>query len=165
MKLIQSEILETFTYKEGNLFWRIKPRQGVHIEDKVGYTTKRGHTIVRYKKINYKLHQLIFLYFKGYLPKLLDHIDGNPSNNQIENLRECTPNQNQWNRKLSYNNTSGHKGLIFHKRSKKWGSAIYVNCKRIWLGTFITKEEAAKAYNQAAIHYFEEFAKLNEVSL
>jgi len=63
---------------------------------------------------------LIFLYHHGYLPKFVDHIDGNKKNNRIENLREATKSQNAMNQKVSTRNTSGIKGVMWHKRDKKW---------------------------------------------
>lgn len=65
------------------------------------------------------------------------------------------------NRKISINNKSGYRGVSWFPKMNKWRSFIYFNKKQIYLGSYITKEEAAKAYDEAAKKYFGEFAKLN----
>lgn len=92
----------------------------------------------------------------------VDHIDGNPLNNQRSNLRVVTHAQNQKNLKIPRHNTSGYKGVYWDKVRQKWIAAIHSG-KTINLGGFITKEEAAKRYNEAAIERFGEFARLNNV--
>lgn len=101
----------------------------------------------------------------------VDHIDGNGLNNQRSNLRICTRSQNIANSKLRKDNTTGYKGVSWFVGSKhpngvwkskpNWTARIGVNGKRITVGYFTTKEEAAKAYNEAALKYHGEFAKLN----
>jgi len=94
-----------------------------------------------------------------------DHVDGNGLNNQEDNLRLATASQQAMNRKRRNDNTSGYKGVSLHSRLQRWGASIGISGKRIHLGYFDTAEEAALAYNQAAIQYFGEFAKLNNVPL
>lgn len=90
-----------------------------------------------------------------------DHKDGNGLNNLRSNLRIATPLQNA--RNLSCRNPLGLKGIGYSPRHKKYRARIRNNGKLIGLGFFKTKIEAAKAYNQAAIKYFGEFAKLNPI--
>ena len=66
------------------------------------------------------VHQVVFLMHKGYLPKIVDHIDGNIQNNAIENLREATKSQNSYNQKLRVNNKSGHRCVFWHKHHQAW---------------------------------------------
>jgi hypothetical protein len=89
----------------------------------------------------------------------IDHIDGNSSNNRIENLRGVTGSQNQWNRKKSVNNTSGIKGINWDKQKSKWVSRVMVNYKSIFLGRFDTLEEATVAVENAREKYHGEFAR------
>ena len=96
---------------------------------------------------------------------IVDHKDGNGLNNQKSNLRVVTNVQNAQNASLRKDNKSGYKGVTLDKRygrSDRWKSNIGVNKKLIYLGTFYTKEEAAQAYNIAAVKYFGEFARLNK---
>ena len=108
-----------------------------------------------------KLHQLIFQILNQEVPDgyEIDHKDGDKLNNLDDNLRICTHTDNMKNKKKYKNNTSGFTGVTWHKRDKKWEA----NIKQEYLGHFNTKEEAARAYNAAAIKYFGEFAVLNEV--
>lgn len=93
----------------------------------------------------------------------VDHKDRNKLNNRKENLRKCSHLENCRNRDILPNNTSGYKGVHWSKRNKKWVSGITLNGKLIYLGLFINKEDAAKAYNEAAIKYSGEFAVLNTI--
>lgn len=116
---------------------------------------------------------------KGVYPKVLmhryildapkgtqvDHINGNKLDNRRENLRLANASTNKANDGMRSTNTSGYKGVVFAKARKHlptpWAAQIKVNYKTIGLGYFATKEEAALAYNEAAVKYFGEFAKLN----
>ncbi len=69
--------------------------------------------------------------------------------------------ENSRSQKTRSNNTSGYKGVYWEKQLKKWRARIKVNYQGVHLGVFSDKEEAAKAYNAAALEYFGEFAKLN----
>jgi hypothetical protein len=103
------------------------------------------------------MHRLIMPDAAGKHIDHIDHIDGNGLNNQRSNLRTCTQAQNAMNRRLASNNTSGFKGVIWDKSTNKWR----VNVKRIRVGYFTCLIKAARAYDQAAIKHFGEFAKLN----
>lgn len=87
-----------------------------------------------------------------------DHRDGNGLNNQRENLRRCSPVQNEGNSKMKRTNTSGVKGVWWSKHRRKWAACICINYKTVHLGAFEDKEIAAQAYRSAAIKRFGEFA-------
>lgn len=92
----------------------------------------------------------------------VDHINGSGLDNRKENLRICTHSQNHMNSRRQSNNTSGYKGVCFYKRVKKWIAYIKYNKKRVHLGYFNAREDAALAYNEAARKYHGEFARLNK---
>lgn len=92
---------------------------------------------------------------------MIDHINGNPGDSRIENLREATPSQNQQNKKVNCTNVSGFKGAVYHPQKMKWQGRIHINKKKVSLGYFNTAEEAHEAYKKAAIDLFGEFARFN----
>jgi len=91
----------------------------------------------------------------------VDHIDMNGLNNQRFNLRVATHQENAFNQNKYKNNTSGHKGVDWYKPYQKWRTRIMVNGKNIHLGYFDDIDDAARAYNKAAMQHFGEFARLN----
>lgn len=94
---------------------------------------------------------------------IVDHIDGNGLNNQKSNLRICTHRENLRNSKLSSKNTTGFKGVYYHKPTNKFMAYIRLNYKLHYLGLYKTSEEAAKARNLKAKELHGEFAYLNKV--
>jgi hypothetical protein len=124
---------------------------------KAGYVDKRGYLFIRINYFLYSAHRLAWLYVYGSFPKMIDHINGNRQDNRIENLRECTDSQNQGNSKRSKNNTTGYKGVSLHKGTGKYTAEITYNNKKIYLGLFLTPEEAHDTYCKKASELFEEF--------
>lgn len=92
---------------------------------------------------------------------IIDHIDGEKTNNLQSNLRVTTNNINQANAKLHKSNTTGFKGVSIKR--EKYRAYIKYNAKQIHLGVFKTKKEAAKAYNKKALELFGERIILNNV--
>lgn len=92
---------------------------------------------------------------------IIDHLNGNGLDNRRENLRFCTQSENQRNRGADVDNTSGYKGVTWHKVKKKWMAQIKVNKKNTYLGLYSDPAEAARAYDAAAIELHGEFACLN----
>ncbi len=90
---------------------------------------------------------------------LTDHADGNGLNNRRANLRDATPSDNAKNRRRQANNTSGFKGVAFHKRIGLWQARIGTNRKRVHLGYYATPEEAHAHYLAASKDIHGQFAR------
>jgi hypothetical protein len=93
----------------------------------------------------------------------IDHRDHNGLNNQKSNLRIASPAENARHARISKRNSSGYKGVCFHKGQQKFNARIRVDRKLIQIGSFDRAVDAASAYNDAALQYFGEFAVLNIV--
>lgn len=90
----------------------------------------------------------------------VDHINGDTLDNRKSNLRVCSHSENMFNRKINKNNTSGYKGVSWIKDKNCWKTEINYKGKRI-RKHFKTKIDAAKFYNESALKYFGNFARLN----
>lgn len=93
-----------------------------------------------------------------------DHINHNTLDNRQANLRICTRQQNEMNRKPNQNTTSQFKGVCWDKARRRWRALIYLNGVSKHLGFFNEEKDAALAYNEAAKKYFGEFAYLNKIA-
>ena len=93
--------------------------------------------------------------------KIVDHANMNTLDNRKVNLRVCTKAQNQANHKLNKLNTSGYNGVTWNKRRNMWQSQISIKNENKVIGNFFGKEEAALAFNFAAIQYRGKFSRLN----
>jgi len=94
-------------------------------------------------------------------PREGDHINHNTLDNRRENLRKCTHFQNTRNTKIRSDNSSGFKGVSFHKVTDKWAAYGCVQGKIKHLGLFDSREDAARAYDTYAKMFYGEFATLN----
>lgn len=94
--------------------------------------------------------------------QIVDHRNHDTLDYRKENLRACTHAENTRHGRIRKNNSSGFKGVSFHKGAGKWMAYIrYLSTGRTYLGLFLTAEDAAKAYDEAAKVHHGEFAKLN----
>jgi hypothetical protein len=91
--------------------------------------------------------------------EVVDHKDCNPINNRWDNLRSCSSSENQHNRLLSINNTSGTKGVCFHKKYKMWNVQLNVKGKRLYLGSFVDFELAELVVTEAREFYHGAYAR------
>lgn len=116
---------------------------------------KLGYIRIRINKKLHLLHRVIYKYFNPDWDitfsnnNLIDHIDINPLNNKIENLRLATRSQNNRNIKKRENCSSKYHGVNWHKYNKKWCASIHINNKLKHLGYFINEEEAYECYKKA----------------
>ena len=112
--------------------------------------------------INVWMHRQI-LGLEMFNKKVADHIDGNGLNNQRLNLRKCTKQQNNFNRKKGLGRYR-YKGIAWNSKYKKWEACLNKSGKCIFLGFFDSENEAGGAYNRGAIYHFGEFANLNIIN-
>ena len=135
-------------------------RRNVHIGDVVGSHDRQGYLITTLFKKPVKLHRLAWALTYGEWPRgMIDHINGNTSDNRIENLRVVNNGQNKQNTFPPSTNTSGYLGVSFHKKSGKWAANIKIDGKMKYLGIHETPELASEAYKKAKA----EFHPFNEV--
>ncbi len=130
--------------------------------DKEAFTSDSG-TGYRVGSIRgriYKAHRVIWAMNYGAWPiDDLDHINLKKSDNRIENLRDANASENASNRSLDAKNTSGFKGVSWHKQRLKWYATITCNGKAHSLGLHSTREDAHAAYCEAAKRLHGEFAR------
>ena len=113
----------------------------------------------------YKLMHVMIMEAEGVIcsnNEEIDHINGKPNDNRVENLRVTTHGENMKNVKLPSNNTSGYKGVYYSKQERKWKAFVRVNKKQKHLGTFSTKEEAIVARQKAENEYYGEYKRKEE---
>lgn len=114
----------------------------------VGCVNSRGYLLVWVMSKSFRVHRIIWLMSTGEMPKdQIDHINGNPLDNRLVNLREATHAENQKNRGKQHNNKIGYKGVSSKGSSKNpYLAKITLNGKQIYIGYFPTPELAHQAY-------------------
>lgn len=138
---------------EGRLYWKCKPRSGVNVSrSRIGEQITRmgnGYFVVGIDGNVYRVHRIVWALFNDQDPGnfQVDHINGDKTDNRPSNLRLCSNGQNQLNAKIRSNNKSGIKGV--HFSPLKNGGSWHATYKGKKLGSFFTKEEAAKAVADA----------------
>jgi hypothetical protein len=151
----------------GKLYWL--ERNQSHFKDvralKVHRTSKAGKVAGCFDKstgylvigINYKIlyaHRLAWLLTHGTWPSgMIDHINGDKTDNRLENLRSVSQFENAKNARLSRNNKSGTPGVSLDKRSGKWRARIMSNYREVYARSFSTKDEAIAARKEAQVNY------------
>lgn len=171
----QSELHRALEYfpETGLFIWRHRPEMGARWNTR--YAGRQAGSlrasdppvwVISYKrngrKFQYVAHRIAWAYVHGDFPAdvILDHININPLDNRIANLRIATREGNGANRHRLSSNTSGYKGVTYRKRDRKWYACVGVgSSKKRHLGSFDTAEEAHAAYVEAAIKQYGEFAR------
>ena len=131
-KLTQERLKELLHYNSetGVLVWKVDRNGTKGIKSIAGNLKPDGYIQVMVDGKNYKVHRLIWLYIYGYFPEHgVDHINRNPGDNRIENLREASNQCNLRNTGNFITNTSGVKGVCWDKQHQKWHVYIRINGK------------------------------------
>lgn len=155
--------LLSYDPESGLLTWLKKPNRNIVVGSYAGYASKEGYVKVGINGKKLLAHRLAWLYMTGSLPdKSLDHINGRRGDNRWANLRLADIYQQAHNVGLRKSNSTGRKGVY---RNGGWYVAS-IRCGGsdvIRLGSFETLDEAAHAYNKAAIRLHGDFARLNPI--
>lgn len=157
------EIRNRFGYLDGRLFIKYSGQWKGTVGADPGTERKDGRKIIQIKNKRFFYHQIVWLLHNEALPESIDHIDRNPKNNRIENLRPATQSQQNVNRDCISTNTSGFRGVSFRKgiKDKKWRASCNINGKVVHIGYFRTSEEAAIAYDAKVKEHYGDFANPN----
>lgn len=138
----------------GVFTWRVPKGKRVKAGSVAGSMESDGYVRIKIDDRKYRSHRLAWLYVNGCWPiDQLDHINGSRSDNRIANLREATNSENQQNRAMPANNTSGFTGASFDRVAGRWKARIRVGGKLCHLGYFSTASEAHAAYLSAKARF------------
>lgn len=158
--ITQDRLVEVLEYCEstGIFTWTNASKFHPRMNGKVAGAIATGYVVIKIDGEKYKAHRLAWLYVNGELPDLdIDHVNGCPLDNRIDNLRVATNPQNQANRKRNKGKELS-KGVRI-TASGKFKARISVNKKQIDLGNFRSEIEAAMCYEYAARHHYGEFSR------
>ena len=124
-----------------------------------GYiSTHIGYRYVGIGKQMFLAHRLIWLLEYGHLPKVVDHINRDKTDNRLANLRAADKRLNAYNSKVQSNNKSGYRGVSWDKTANKWVSTFHRNGRKTFIGLFDTADEAAAAYGAVYLSHAGYFA-------
>lgn len=143
----QLQSILDYAAESGVFTWKV--RRGNVLQGRAaGYLRDDGYITIRINRRHYRAHRLAWLWMHGEWPTDdIDHIDGNPANNAIDNLRTVSPGENLQNmRRARSDNNCGLLGVAWQKSCKLWRAQIRVNGQRIHIGYFKDAESAHAAY-------------------
>ncbi len=152
-------IRQAFTYDNGVLRWKVAHGRRGQVGAIAGSKGPCGYVKIKWNRRHYQAHRLIFAFHHSWLPEEVDHINGNRSDNRIENLRAATKSLNQQNAKLHENSRSGVKGVHWCKRDQRWIATVRKNKKIVYQRYFHDISDAAQAIQKAREEAHGEFAR------
>jgi len=141
-KYEDGEVYRLYHLKKGDEWKQINTIFNIQYYEYFRFLNKKKRYEIKMHRLIYWLHNPDWDIFDSSKDNLIDHIDGNPKNNNIENLRVVTNQQNCFNRKKA-------KGCCWNKQKQKWCAYIRVNKKLKHLGGFELQEDAHQAYLDA----------------
>lgn len=153
--LTLEHVKERYSYNSetGEIFSKINKRV-------VGCETGGGYLCLNINQKMYKAHRIAWLlHYENWPENEIDHIDGNPSNNIISNLRSAQHFENCKNRKLNKNNKSGHKGVSWSKKRQKWRVDICIDKKWKIIGFFENIEDAVISREKEESKFYGEYKR------
>lgn len=156
---------EILHYEEstGHFYWKKRLSMRVSIGALAGHVSKvSGYVELRIHGKMYRGHELAWFYKTGEFIKRIDHRNNIRHDNSWDNLRLSTQAENNRNKSMHSNNTSGYKGVSWNTRRKKYVAGITFEGKYIYIGQFDNAQDAAIAYDEMAITLFGEFSRTNK---
>jgi hypothetical protein len=152
-KITKERVDELLEYRDGKLYWKTDTQFSKRKGKEAGCERDGGYVVVGIDRTLYRAHRLIFLLFNGYVPKYVDHVNGDPRDNRIENLREVDAAQNRWNSVHQCRSQTGHKN-VNKTRYGKYEVKLMRNYENHYVGVFETLDEAVAAADKAreALH-------------
>jgi hypothetical protein len=144
----------------GKFFWLVARPRKTRAGDPAGHLNKAGYIEIRYNHITYQAHRIAWYLHTGEDPAALqiDHVNGDPADNRIANLRPATPAQNAKNIRKRKGTTSKYKGVTWRQKIGKWETQIKIDGKSMYLGCYADELDAHLAYCAAAARLHGEFA-------
>lgn len=140
----------TYDSELGRLLWRVRMSPRAAVGDEAGNINSNGYRRVRVHGVEYPAHRVCWLLHYGQWPReSIDHINGDRSDNRIVNLRECTQAENLQNKGMDRRNSTGHTGVYWDSRRRKYYAQITVDGRTRSLGRHASAELAAEAYARA----------------
>lgn len=138
----------------GTVKWRTRRNPAIPHDRSSNTLDKHGYKKLSFRKKIYYHHRIVWLFANKNWPEIfIDHINGLPTDNRIENLREATSYQNQQNRRKKAKRVTQSMGVYFDPKRKKFVPQIRVEGKAIFLGRYETEEEASKIYLEAKLKF------------
>lgn len=159
--LAQARLRELLHYDPSTgVFTRLVAHRGVAVGTVAGSLKPSGYVLLDVECHRYRAHRLAWFYMTGEWPQTdVDHKNTVRNDNRWENLRLADNQQNQANSRISRDNTSGFKGVVWSRQRGKWQAKINPNRRQVHLGFYDRIEDAAAAYEAGAKKYFGEFAR------
>jgi len=150
-----NEVLE---YRDGELYWKQTLSNVAKAGKPAGCKSSNTYGSITIDKKAYCLHKVVFCMHHGYMPKQVDHIDGNRKNNRIENLRPATNAENSLNRPAQKNSKSGIKNVSWNSQNQKWWVQVTKDKKKVVSEMFDDLELAELVAYEARCKYHGQFA-------
>lgn len=161
-RLLNNELRQVLEYnpRTGEFFWLVS-KGNSRVGEAAGSIYANGYRYIQIDGLDYRAGRLAWFFVTGEDPvDFVDHKDGVKDNNRFCNLRKATNSQNQANRGLPSNNSSGFKGVSWQPSRCKWIAKITIGGKSINLGRYTNIDDAVRAYKVAAQAAWGEFAQV-----